>query len=78
MYQVFKSKKNPTGASSASAAANALSHDIQQLHVNEASHRVDDDSSAPAAGASASNQARKRIDGNSNLDDSGTFLPSIL
>lgn len=62
MYTVFKAKKTSSTKLSAS-----LSREIQQLNVSETSQR-----------SCELSPARKRIDGNSNLDDSGTFLPSIL
>lgn len=47
----------------------------QSQQPDEASQQDGELHSPPGAGTRGSN---KRIDGNSNLDDSGTYLPSIL
>lgn len=62
MYQIFKSKKSGQ-------------QPAHQKQPDEASQRDDGANSSPTTGAS---RGSKRIDGNSNLDDSGTYLPSIL
>jgi hypothetical protein len=66
MYQIFKSKKNSAQSQPADQA-------------DEASQQRDGEQQQPAAtGGSGATRNSKRIDGNSNLDDSGTYLPSIL
>lgn len=62
MYQVHRAKRNTSAVTEASSSAETATQSDENRHVNEPSHPV----------------ARKRIDGNSNLDDSGTFFPSIL
>lgn len=65
MYQIFKSKKS--------------SSQSQQDQPDEASQQDGEQllQSSPTT-ASAMTRHSKRIDGNSNLDDSGPYLPSIL
>ena len=70
MYQIFKSKKSSTQSQQQDQpdeASQQLKEGVQQLLQ----------SSPPTGGAGAARNS-KRIDGNSNLDDSGTYLPSIL
>ncbi|KAK4018015.1 hypothetical protein OUZ56_000085 [Daphnia magna] len=67
MYQIFKSKKNSSQSQQ------------QQDQADEASQQEGEQmSQSSPTTASAATRNSKRIDGNSNLDDSGTYLPSIL